>query len=293
MHDFMTTKEVADYLRIKERRVYELVRQQAIPCTRVTGKWLFPRRMVDLWLAQNAAGEGPSGTRPPLVVAGSHDPLLEWAVRESGCGLALLAGGSVDGLERFARDEAVAAGLHLYDPSSETFNLPAVRTTLRQGGLVLIEWARRRQGLVLAAGNPHGVAGLGDLADKGLRLIRRQEAAGSHLLMIALLERAGLDLAALTLTEETAGSETDLGLAVLEGRADAGLAIEAVARSLRLDFLPLMEERYDLVMRRRDYFEDPLQRLFAFARSEKTQARAAAMGGYDLTGLGQVHFNGP
>ena len=293
MHDFMTTKEVADYLRIKERRIYELVRQRAIPCTRVTGKWLFPRRLVDLWLAQNAAGEAPPEDNPPPVAVGSHDPLLDWALRESGCGLALLAGGSLDGLERFQRGEAQLAGLHLYDPARDEFNLPAVIPTLDQRGLLVLEWARRRQGLVLPAGNPRGVAGLKDVAALGLPLIGRQAAAGSHLLLIHLLEQAGLGLEDLTLVEETARSESDLAQAVLEGRAEAGLAVEAAARARRLSFVPLMTERFDLVTRRRAYFEAPLQSLFAFARCPAFAARAADMGGYDISGLGRVHFNGP
>lgn len=292
MSDFMTTKEVSAYLRIKERRVYELVRQRAIPCTRVTGKWLFPKTLIDLWLADRAEGERPAELPPP-VIAGSQDPLLDWAVRESGCGLALLAGGSLDGLKRFAEGAAVAAGLHLFDAETGEFNLAAVAGTVPALGVVLIEWARRRQGLVVAAGNPLGLAGLGDLKAKGARVVRRQPEAGSHLLLAQLLEREGLALEDLTFVEETARSESDLGLAVLEGRADAGLAVEAAARTLRLDFVPLMEERYDLLMRRRDYFEPPMQSLFAFARGAKLRTRAEQMGGYDLTGLGAVRFNGP
>jgi excisionase family DNA binding protein len=305
MHDFMTTKEVADYLRIKERRVYELVRQRAIPCTRVTGKWLFPRTLVDVWLAESAAGQGAGqGTAraagsalrqaaAPPVIAGSHDPLLDWAVRESGCGLALLPGGSLDGLARFAAGEAQVAGLHLLDAESGDFNLPAVSATLPLTGLVLIEWAWRRQGLVLPAGNPKGITGLADLAKTGAKVIGRQEAAGSRLLLTQLLERAGLAPGDLAFAAETAGSETELGLAILEGRAEAGLAIEAVARALKLDFLPLLSERYDLLLRRRDYFEAPFQTLLAFARGEAFKARTQQMGGYDVAGLGRVRLNGP
>ncbi|MEX0758629.1 MAG: helix-turn-helix domain-containing protein, partial [Tistlia sp.] len=106
--ELMTTREVADYLRLKERRIYELVRQRAIPCTRVTGKWLFPKPLIDLWLSRHLEGSPPASAPPP-VVAGSQDPLLDWAVRESGCGLALLPGGSLDGLARLARGEALAA----------------------------------------------------------------------------------------------------------------------------------------------------------------------------------------
>jgi len=295
---FMTTREVADYLRIKERRVYDLVRDRAIPCTRVTGKWLFPKELIDRWLAAHAEGAETAPTPPPPVVAGSHDPLLAWAIAESGSGLALMPGGSLDGIRRFAEGAAVAAGLHLFDPESGDFNRPTLErgiagTAPERRGTVLIEWARRRQGLVVAAGNPHGIAGLADLKTKGLRVVRRQAEAGSHLLLGHLLAREGLSLDDLVAGSETARNETDLGLAVLEGRAEAGLAVEAVARTLKLEFVPLIEERYDLLMHRRDFFEPPLQELFDFARGETFRARAARMGGYDISGLGRVRYNGP
>ena len=288
----MTTKEVAAYLRIKERRVYELLRQRAIPCTRVTGKWLFPKTLVDLWLADRVEGERPAKTPPP-VIAGSHDPLLEWAVKESGCGLALLPGGSLDGLRRFAGGEALATGLHLFDAESGEFNLAALGGTYPVPGCVLIAWARRTQGLVLPAGNPRGIQGLHDLRDKAVPLVRRQPEAGSYLLLAHLLEREGLALDDLASVEETARGETDVGLAILEGRAEAGFAVEAVARALKLDFLPLMEEAYDLLLRRRDFFEEPMQALLAFARTQTFHARAARMGGYDVADLGSVRYNAP
>ena len=80
---------------------------------------------------------------------------------------------------------------------------------------------------------------------------------------------------------------------MLEGRAEAGLAIEAVARSLKLGFVPLLRERYDLLLRRRDYFEPPLTALFDFARGQAFGARAVQMGGYDVSGIGTTHYNGP
>ncbi len=294
--EFMTTKEVAEYLRLKERRVYELVRQREIPCTRVTGKWLFPRALIDLWLAEHADGE--AALKAPPVIAGSHDPLLDWAVKESGCGLALLPGGSLDGVKRFAEGEAVAAGVHLFDAETGDFNLPALKaglsgSALARQGVVLMEWAWRQQGLVVAAGNPRGLATLTDLKAKGLAVVRRQAEAGSHLLLAHLLEREGLSFDDLRFADGTARGEIDLGLAILEGRAEAGVAVEAVARSLKLGFVPLMRERYDLILRRRDYFEAPLQKLFAFTRDPAFAKRAEAMGGYDVSGLGTVRFNGP
>jgi molybdate-binding protein len=90
-----------------------------------------------------------------------------------------------------------------------------------------------------------------------------------------------------------ARSHSDVALAVAEGKADTGFAIEMVARQFRLGFVPLFRERYDLAVWRRDYFEAPLQKLFAFCRGPAFRTRAEELGGYDVSGLGRVHYNGP
>src|SRR3546814_883337 len=102
---FLTTREVAALLRVKERKVYDLAAAGDIPCRRVTGKLLFPRAEIEAWLARG--GVGAAGRALPAnIVAGSHDPLLDWAIRESGSGLAAYFDGSLDGLARMARGEA-------------------------------------------------------------------------------------------------------------------------------------------------------------------------------------------
>ncbi|MBI3452610.1 MAG: helix-turn-helix transcriptional regulator [Rhodospirillales bacterium] len=289
----MNTREVADYLRIKERKVYDLVRAKKIPCSRVTGKWLFPRQLIDLWVAQNTEyAETGADVRPSaLVVAGSHDPLLDWAVRESRCGLALLPGGSLDGVERLARREAMVGAIHVLDSDSGEYNLPLIRQSLCGQNVVAVEWAQREQGLVVAGGNPRGLDSLRALRDKKARVVLRQHEAGSQMLLIHLLSEAGVKLADLEVIAPPAMNETDLAQAVADGKADAGLAVRAVARQFRLDFVPLHRERFDLVLRRRDYFEPPAQKLLAFARQPAFVARAAELGGYDIGNLGRVVYN--
>jgi putative molybdopterin biosynthesis protein len=228
---------------------------------------------------------------PPPIVAGSHDLLLEWALRESRCDLALLTGGSEDGLRRLAQGDALVAGLHIIDPDTGDYNIPAVRLLHGMTDLVLIEWARRRQGLVLATGNPKQIRTLGDISDKRLRVARRQEGAGTEILFRFLLSRDGLRLDDLDLLETPALTEADLAAAVLEGTADCGLAIEAVARRFRLDFLPLHQERFDLAMRRPDYFGPSIQSLLKFARTPLFTATAEAFAGYDVSDLGRVVYN--
>jgi excisionase family DNA binding protein len=293
LSQLMTTREVAEYLRIKERKVYDLVREKRIPSTRVTGKWLFPKPLIDQWVADGTEFPDRAMPSPPPVSAGSHDPLLEWSLNESGCGLALMPGGSMDGLERLAAGEAVVSGLHVLDPETGAYNQAAVEGMCQGLDVVLIEWAWRDQGLVLATGNPLGIKSIKDLKAKKSRVIARQPEAGSRILFDHLLAEAGIKAADLDILEPPARSETDLGRHVSEGKADAGLAVASAAHDFKLDFLSLHRERFDLLVRRRDYFEAPVQKLLAFAKTDAFQARAADMDGYDISGLGTVVYNAP
>lgn len=290
--DMMTTREVADYLRIKERKVYDLVRTGRIPCTRVTGKLLFPKALIDRWMAESTALSGTADSVAPPVVAGSRDPLLDWAVRESGSGLALMAGGSADGLRRLVAGEAMVAGMHLLDPGTGDFNVSAIREAAGHLGVVAIEWAGREEGLLLAPGNPKRVRGIADLPRRA-RVIRRQAGAGARVLFDHLAAVAGVAERDLIFAGQSAMTGQEVGLAILEGKADAGIGLRATARQLHLDFVPLTTERFDLVLRRRDYFEPPFQRLLAFAATDSFRARAAELGGYDVSGFGRVRYNAP
>jgi excisionase family DNA binding protein len=297
MSDLMNTQEVAAYLRIKERKVYDLVRQGSIPCTRVGGKWLFPRDRIDQWLERAGPAMAERRAAPvtaaPRVMAGSHDPLLEWCVASSGCGLAMLSGGSLDGLERLAAGQPAACGIHVLDHETGTYNVPAIERTLSGHDVVAMEWAWREQGLVVAPGNPQDITSLEYLAARRSRMSIRPPGSGARVLMDHLLAKAGIALGDLSVTEPPVRSELEVGLAVLDGRADAGLAVRAIARQLRLDFVPLHRERYDLVVRRRDYFEPEVQALLAFARSPDALIKADDLQGYDLSSFGRVWYNAP
>ncbi len=287
----MTTAEVAEYLRVKERTIYEMVARGVIPFTRATGKLLFPRRLIDAWLEAQTELPDAGIAPPPPICAGSNDPLLDWALRQSGAGLAVRPGGSTRGLEDLAAGQAVAAGCHLLDPESGEWNLAAVRTHLQGRGHVVIHWARRTQGLMVAPGNPQRIAGLREAVGRGLRFALRAPGSGSQRLLDVLLARAGLSAADLTTAAAPAETHADLAALIETGEADCGLGLQAAAG--RLDFIPLIaDECFDLVMARRDYFEPPLQALFGFARSEAFARRAAHLGGYDLAESGRVRWNG-
>ena len=295
MAELLTTDEAAAHLRMSERKLYELVAAGAVPCSKATGRWLFPKEALDRWvMAGLIAGQQFVLAAPPAIVGGSHDPLLDWALREADTGLAVAFGGSLDGLRRLGKGEVMLAGTHLADPEAplgEAWNVTHVRRQLAGQPVVVLEWARRRQGLIVAPDNPLGLGSARDL--KRRRVMGRQREAGAFVLLERLLEGADLNVSDIRMHEAPARTEADVAAAVAEGRADAGLGIEAVARQYRLGFVPLVTERYDLVIGRRAAFGEPVQRLLAFGRTGGFSAHAAALGGYDVSRLGTVHYNGP
>lgn len=289
MLDLLTLHEAAAALRLSERALYDLVRRRAVPCARIGGRWLFPRATLAAWVA--ARVEGPAPHDPPPILAGSDDPLLAWALRESRCGLALLAEGSLAGLDALAEGRAVVAALHVPDPDGGGWNVPLVEARMPHAGLVALGWAARSQGLIVPAGNPARLAAVADLARPGLRVALRHPRSGSHALLTHLLSEAGLRLDALNVSLRDAPDHAAIAAAVAEGRAEAGFGIRAAAAALGLGFVPLVEEHFDLVMHRRDYFRNDVQALLRFARTTDFAQRAARLGGYDLHRLGTVVLN--
>lgn len=287
--EYLTTKEVAALLRLKERRVYDLAAAGEIPCTRAVGKLLFQRSRIEAWLEGHDSGhQAPSQLRPQVML-GSHDPLLDWAIRESRSGIATFFDGSFDGIERFAAYEGIATGLHLRAADGEDWNVPFVRDRFAEANVVLVEWAWRERGFLVERGNPRGIEGPGDLAQA--RVVPRQDQAGSQALLRDLLAGAGVDAAGVAFIRP-ARTETDAAAAVAEGEADVALGLRSVARQYRLDFVPVMRERFDLLVDRAEWFEAPFQAFLDFAHSEVFAKKAAASDGYDVSGLGRVRFNG-
>lgn len=288
---YLTVRELAALLRVKERKVYDLAASGEIPCTRAMGKLLFPSADIDAWLARHSSGPraaAPSAM-PSAVLAGSHDPLLEWALRESRSGIAAFFDGSLDGLRRMKQGEAAFAGVHLHEPDN-CWNTRHVAEAMAGAPVVLIEWAWRDRGLIVPTGNPDAIEAIGDVA--GHRVVPRQPEAGTRILFDAMLREAGIGDGDITLIDPPARTEDDVAIAIADGKADLGCGLAGVAHQFRLDFVPLLRERYDLVVHQRAYFMEPFQQLLAFCRSDAFGAEARALGGYDISGLGNVHYVG-
>jgi excisionase family DNA binding protein len=288
-----TTAEAAAYLRLKERKIYEMVAEGTVPCTKVTGRWLFPKAELDHWLASSISR--PAGTArpdPAPIISGSHDPLFEWALRESGSGLATLALGSEAGFSRFASGETMAAAIHLHalDNLEADANVETLRSHNELRDAVMVAFCRREQGYLVTSGNPLKLGSIDDIRKKRARIAMRPKGAGAQLLLLALLHRSGIAVDQLASIAPICPTGPDIAQAIRAGRADTGIATRAVANSAGLDFIPIVWEPFDLVMRQRDYFRPALQSLLKFFHSPDFATRGRELGGYDLSAAGTVRF---
>jgi len=287
MSDYFTTEELADFLRIKSRKVYDLVSKGLVPHSRVMGKLLFSKIEISNWISGNKS-EDIQLKSVPIVLLGSHDPLLELAVKNSKSGIAMSFDGSTQGIERFKLNEGFVSGLHLYDNDENIWNIPIVKKQLSDKAVVLIEWAKRERGLIFKDKNNNKNVSIENY--KGKRLVRRQIGSGSEIYLQYILRTYNLNHDDFKRTE-IAYSENDAVNLVLSDKADVTLGLKSEAKKYQLGFCPIITERFDLVVDRKFWFEKPFQDLLNFCKTSHFKEIASNLDGYNIIDLGKVHFN--
>lgn len=232
-----------------------------------------------------------------IVAVGSHDLSLELladALHRAHPGINLVSAhvGSLAGLLALRQRQAHVAGVHLFDPESGEFNTAHIRRLLVPHGcrVVVVKFVKRTQGLLLAPSNPKGIHGLPDLLRKDVVMINRQPGAGTRLLLDAELERQGLDAEQIRGYGHWETSHLQVASAVERGEADCGLGIQAAAHSLHLDFVPLFQERYDLVFARDAYNSPQIRPLLELLRQPPPPLLTAIgnLGGYECSEMGRI-----
>ena len=281
---YMTTSEVAALMRVKERKIYDLVAKGDIPVSKTTGKLLFPKDAVLAWIAKDSL----PADKTQLTISGSHDPLFETVLRQTGIDIATLWNGSTAGLERVVKGQASASVLHIFCPVEQSWNINAVKAACAEKDVVLLHWANRSRGLVMTTSAAENVSSLSAILP--WRLSQRQAGTGAQILFDHLLAEAGLKKDELDLGV-ACHTELETVLTLLEGQADIAFGLEHFAAKYNLAFLPLVSESVDILVDRKMVFEPAFQTLLAFCHSDSFTELLSGFHGYDTTGLGQVRFN--
>jgi putative molybdopterin biosynthesis protein len=297
----MSTKELAKYLGINEKKVYSLISGKGLPATMVTGKWLFQRHLVDRWIERHTENY-PSAEATPdtyqnlLIITGSNDllldRLLELFSRRHELPMPVFSNvGSMGGIRALRENLCHVCCAHLLDPEGKDYNFSYLEREFGNTAVV-VNFCKRLQAVLVAEGNPKKVTGLADLASGRLRIANRKEGTGTRLLLDRELERQGVTGDKIPGYQTGFGRHLDVGLEVLAGRADAGLAIAAVGQMLGLDQVPVRWERYDFIIRKEIFFGRGVQMLLALLHDLEFLESAEGLGGYDLGKSGQMVFRG-
>ncbi|MCU0578240.1 MAG: molybdopterin biosynthesis protein [Desulfobacterota bacterium] len=228
-----------------------------------------------------------------VVIVGSHDNTLDLlgnflTRRFPRFRLTSSNVGSTGGLLALKRGIAHLAGSHLLDPDTGEYNTTYIKRLIPDLPVKGLNLVFRQQGLILPKGNPQGIKGLEDLTRPDLTLINRQAGSGTRILLDFRLKELGIDPAQIRGYEDEEFTHMAVAVNVLSGRADVGMGIFAAAKALDLDFLPVVQERYDLIIPEKYWEEEKIQALLTVIRSNEYQDAVRAMGGYDLTRTGEV-----
>lgn len=293
------TREIARFLDINEKMVYTLIAEKGLPATKATGKWLFPRHLVEQWLENQTINYPKTADRLPpyhglLIISGSNDILLDKALalfnRRYPDHVAVFGNlGSLGGIRALRRNLCHIASSHLLQENEQEYNFGFAREELGQVPGI-INFCNREQGLLTMKGNPKKITGIPDLARPGFRIVNRSSGTGTRLLLDRGLVKAGIDGSRIKGYDREVSRHLDVGLEVLSGRADAGPGIRAVAGLLNLDFIPLKWERFDLLIQKERFFEKGVQCFLGFLSEPSFRELAEDLSGYDLSLCGKMVF---
>jgi len=237
----------------------------------------------------------PEEIEHTVLCTGSHDlsiSVLEDQLkrRDPRLKIATANVGSLGGLHSVRRGETHMAGTHLLDPATGDYNIPDIRRVLPDVPVTLVHCVRRSQGLLVPRGNPVGLSGVADLGRPNLRFVNRQPGSGTRVLLDYRLGQLGIDAAAVQGYDHEEFTHMAVAVAVASGLADTGLGIRSAADALGLDFIPVGDEQYDLLLLR-SFYESPTgATLLEVLRSEEFKLAMQSLGGYDTGATGEIFY---
>jgi excisionase family DNA binding protein len=299
MSQLLTTKQVSEFLNINEKLVYSLVSEKGLPASKVTGKWLFPKNLVEQWIETNTVNypktaESPFVSQAVLIITGSNDLLLDKVITIYNThfpgNIAVFGNlGSMGGLQALRQSFCHIASSHLLQENGDDYNFEFASRELERMPAI-VNFCKREQGILVKKGNPKKIKTVSDLAQPGICIVNRPLGTGTRLLLDQELKKAAVRGEKIDGYNHEVHRHLDVGLEIIAGRADAGLGIHAVAGLLDLDFVPLRWERYDLMIFKERFFDANVQNFLGLLHEEHFSQLAASLQGYDVQLAGRMLF---
>ncbi len=248
---------------------------------------------LDQWRVISA--ETQPAIEGTLRFTGSHDLAMAWIAAHfseiaRGYLLSLQFSGSLGGLIALAENKTDLAGCHLWDSETDSYNAPFVSRVLAGQRVALLTLAGRSLGLMTLPGNPLGIRDVADLGRGVVRLINRQPGSGTRVWLDAALQREGIDSDQIEGYGNICQTHSEVARAVAEGGADVGFGLQTAALTFGLDFMPLVDERYDLVIPEEITHNPPCERLAAWLNTAVAREAITKLGGYDTQNTGQMEW---
>jgi excisionase family DNA binding protein len=286
--EVLSAKELSKYLKINEKKIYQLVRESKLPHTKIGGKIAFTREIIDAWLVETTERE------KHLYIAGSDDPLLRRIIdiynKVEPNTIFYAPVGSMNGLKLLKSGAANLACVHILDVEKKAYNVGYIERYLSHDRYTVVHLYLREQGIYAEKTNPKKLHSLADLATKKARFVNRNQGTGTRLLLDFLLHEKGIEATSIKGYDREVESHLQAGLSVLRGEADAALGIRYVAHMLNLHFIPLFKERFDLVIPEVYSQTAHVGSLLSRFDQGKLLQYARDFAGYDLTKTGSIIY---
>jgi len=268
----------------------------------VTGKWVFPRKLIDDWIESNAkiglekAREKGGRIEGALLASGSNDPILDMLqtyLKESHPEFYIFSAntGSTDGLKALNMGYTDIAWSHLLDPKSGEYNIPFLANYLPNVKPVVVNLFDRDLGFVTAPKNPLGIRGFDDLTRRGVRFLNRQKGAGTRVLLDHHLKRLKISSSRISGYEKEVYTHFEVGLSILSKEADVVIATIAVSKLFGLSFIPITRERFDMILDRTTFFDKGIQAFIEVLNSPAFRKRVEKVGNYDFSNSGKILYS--
>lgn len=300
----MNTREVAEYLGINEKQVYALIKARGIPCTRVTGKWLFPKKLIDRWIISSALKEGPiieesaRSASEDLFAAGSNDPVLDILINhikdgDPGRHIFSSVTGSTEGLRLLGSGFTDIAWCHIARPDTGEYDIDALAELLPHKKIAIVHLFKRELGFILHSDSKEKAMSFSVIEEKKLRFINRQYGSGTRIVTEQLIEQEKITPESVAGYFSEVSTHLEVGLRILNGDCDTGIATNAIAKILGLRFIPLIKENFDMVLLQETFFRDEVQAFIETLNSESFRKMVSHLGNYDFSRSGKIIFSTP